>query len=131
MHQQGDADFCTKARKRLRKNYPTFDFEMERMIRLLDIQFCPKESAEPVSSKLKHITTNELYSVWKINVAVSGLRPGQWPRFWFGVVDDHELIVPLDIAMHKDYGTHENGIEAAALKTMERFMSTGVVEGTD
>lgn len=104
---------------------------MERMIRLIDTQFCPREPANPISSKLKRITTNPHYSVWKINVAVSGLRPGQWPRFWFGVVDDRELIVPLDIAMHKDYGPHENGIEAAALKVMERFMSTAVVECTD
>ena len=131
MHQKDDANFCKKARKKLRKSYPTFDFEMERMIRLLDIQFCPKESADPLSRKLKLITTNDHYSVWKINVAVSGLRPGQWPRFWFGVVVEHELIVPLDIAMHKEYGPHENGIEDAALKTMERFMSTGIVEGTD
>lgn len=124
MHQEDDADFCKPARKKISKDHPDLNENMERLSRLLGLQFCPYSFETPLQDykSLHRITENEGYAVWKIDVVLRGLRMSQLPRYWFGVVLERELIVPLEMAMHKNYGEKENQIEHSALEKMKRYM---------
>lgn len=125
MHQKDDVNFCKKAKKRISKDHRDFDDAVKRIDRLLRIQFCPSNPVTPLreGSDFFRLTGNEQYSVWRINVAVVGLKDKRaWPRYWFGVDVENELIVPLEMGRHKDYGESENEIERSAIKTMEQYM---------
>jgi len=82
-----DRGYCSKAVKRIGKDYRGFSDDMERAMKLLGDRFCPMTRVEPVRpGKLLHrVTVADTYEVWKFSVAVAGskLRPSQWPRLWF------------------------------------------------
>lgn len=81
-----DRGYCSKAVKRIGKDYRGFSDDMERAMKLLGDRFCPMTRVEPVRpGKLLHrVTVADTYEVWKFSVAVAGskLRPSQWPRLW-------------------------------------------------
>lgn len=122
-----DQGYCDKARKRIAKDYRSFGDDMDTALKLLGKQFCPIDRVEPVKPGrlLSRITAVDGYEVWKFNVAVRGqrLKPGQWPRLWFGVVYESQLIVPLVVARHKDYGEGDAVQENEALALMRDYMS--------
>lgn len=124
--QNDDQGYCDKSCRKIRKDYRSFDKDMDTALKLLGKQFCPDNRTEPVKPGrlLSRITAADGYEVWKFNVAVSGerLRPGQWPRLWFGVVYESELIVPLVLARHKDYGENDSVQENEALSLMQAYM---------
>lgn len=94
-----DRGYCSKALKKISKDYRGFKADMERALKLLGDRFCPMTREEPVKpGKLLHrVTVADTYEVWKFSVAVAGskLRPSQWPRLWFGVVESSKVLVPL------------------------------------
>ena len=79
-----DRGYCSKALKKISKDYRGFKADMERALKLLGDRFCPMTREEPVKpGKLLHrVTVADTYEVWKFSVAVAGskLRPSQWPR---------------------------------------------------
>ena len=120
-----DRGYCSKAVKRISKDYRGFGDDMKRAMKLLGDRFCPMTRVEPVrSGKLLHrVTMADTYEVWKFSVAVAGskLRMAQWPRLWFGVVESSMVLVPLVAARHKDYDMDEARFENEALSLMERY----------
>lgn len=123
--QNDDRGYCRKAVKAIKKDYRGFDKDMETAFNLLSDLFCPDTQEEPVKPGrfLHRITGNDAYEVWKFNVAVQGsrLKPGQWPRLWFGVMLQAKLIVPLVMARHKDYGSGDAEQENEALALMADY----------
>ena len=95
-----DRGYCSKAVKRISKDYRGFGDDMKRAMKLLGDRFCPMTRVEPVRpGKLLHrVTVADTYEVWKFSVAVAGskLRMAQWPRLWFGVVEGSMVLVPLE-----------------------------------
>lgn len=120
-----DRGYCSKAIKKISKDYHGFNDDMKRAMTLLGDWFCPTTRAEPVKpGKLLHrVTVADTYEVWKFSVAVAGskLRSAQWPRLWFGVVESSNVLVPLVAARHKEYDMDESRFENEALSLMERY----------
>lgn len=120
-----DRGYCSKAIKKISKDYRGFKADMERALKLLGDRFCPMTREEPVKpGKLLHrVTVADTYEVWKFSVAVAGskLRPSQWPRLWFGVVESSKVLVPLVAARHKEYDMDEARFENEALSLMEKY----------
>lgn len=123
--QNDDCGYCEKSTRKIKKDYRDFENDMQTALRLLDDKFCPETRAEPVKPGrlLSRITSTETYEVWKFDVAVAGarLRPGQWPRLWFGVVEKSRILVPLVVARHKDYGKGDAAQENEALDLMRNY----------
>ncbi len=72
--------------KKLAKDYRQLDHSITATKRLLEIQFHPTQPQEVIGpGKIHRITQNHTWAIWKLEVAVKGLRPSQWPRFWFAV----------------------------------------------
>lgn len=120
-----DRGYPSKALKKISKDYRGFKADMERALKLLGDRFCPMTREEPVKpGKLLHrVTVADTYEVWKFSVAVAGskLRPSQWPRLWFGVVESSKVLVPLVAARHKEYDMDEARFENEALSLMEKY----------
>ena len=79
-------DAFDKDIKELLKKYPSFNEGLVKSKRLFEVQFdpvCPVAVIGP--GKLHRVTQNQTWTIWKHEVIVKGLRPGQWPRVWFAV----------------------------------------------
>ena len=49
-------------------------------------QFHPINPRQVIGpGKLHRITQNGIYTIWKVELAVFGLRPSQFPRVWLAV----------------------------------------------
>lgn len=69
--------------------------------RLCQVQFNPSNPKSIVApAKLHRITQNDVWTMWKIELAVEGLRSNQFPRVWFAV--QGATIVFLCMATHID-----------------------------
>lgn len=69
--------------------------------RLCEVQFNPISPQQVIApAKLHRVTQNDLWSIWKIELVVPGLRPNQFPRVWFAVKGSN--IAFLCIASHVD-----------------------------
>ncbi len=69
--------------------------------RLCEVQFNPTNPQQVIApAKLHRVTQNDLWSIWKIELVVPGLRTNQFPRMWFAVKGSN--IAFLCIASHVD-----------------------------
>lgn len=120
-----DRGYCSKAVKKIGKDYRGFDTDVKHVLKLLGDKFCPTTGAEPVKpgKHLHRVTVADTYEVWKVSVAPAGskLRPSQWPRLWFGVVESSMVLVPLTAARHKEYDMDEARFENEALSLMKSY----------
>jgi hypothetical protein len=68
---------------------------------LCEVQFSPITPQQVIApAKLHRLKQNDLWSLWKIEMVVPGLRPNQFPRVWFAVKGSN--IVFLCIVTHID-----------------------------
>ena len=80
-----DRGYCSKAVKRISKDYRGFGDDMKRAMKLLGDRFCPMTRVEPVRpGKLLHrVTVADTYEVWKFSVPLEALletaRNGGFP----------------------------------------------------
>lgn len=82
--------------------------------RLCEVQFNPANPQQVIApAKLHRVTQNDLWSIWKIELVVPGLRPNQFPRMWFAVKGSN--IAFLCIASHVD-NYSDNQMNQAAVK---------------
>ncbi len=87
----------------LGRRFRTLEYGLKSIERLCEVQFHPTNPRHVIApAKLHRITQNEIWTLWKIEVAVpnSRLRPNQWPRMWFAVKG--AIIVFLCISSHID-----------------------------
>ncbi|HAI74510.1 MAG TPA: hypothetical protein DCS28_00540 [Candidatus Moranbacteria bacterium] len=76
--------FEKEAAKLKRRFY--LDKALESFKMLCEFQFHPLNPQQRIASvKLHRVTQNDLWSIWKIELAVPNLRPNQFPRVWFAV----------------------------------------------
>lgn len=77
--------------------------------KLCEFQFHPTNPEVRINpGKLHRVTQNDVWTMWKIELAVigSGLRPSQYPRIWFVV--SGAMIAFLCIADHiENYSDEE------------------------
>ena len=64
----------------------SLDQGLQSFQRLCEVQFNPISPQQVIApAKLHRVTQNDLWSAWKIELVVPGLRPNQFPRVWFAV----------------------------------------------
>ena len=93
--------YCKAAYKEICKKHRTFANDYLDAFKLLNHHLCPSKPERPIAPKrLVHLHDGEGFQVWKYQVMAQGLRPGQWPRLWVGVIPGSDLLVPLVLDMH-------------------------------
>ena len=69
--------------------------------RLCEVQFHPINPQQIIApAKLHRVTSNDMWSMWKVELIVKNLRPNQFPRLWFAVKGAN--VVFLYICTHID-----------------------------
>ncbi len=89
--------------KLLDKKYPALNRGIEANRKLLVEQFEPiKPESVIAPSKIHrlHAGEGDTWAIWKLEIQVNGLRPGEWPRCWVLVSGDQ--VYYLHIATHQD-----------------------------
>ena len=85
---------------KLKKRYQ-LNKGMESFQRLCEFQFHPINPQQVIApAKLHRVTQNSLWSIWKVELVVPGIKPNQFPRMWFSVKGS--TIVFLCIVSHID-----------------------------
>ncbi len=119
--------YCGKAFKSICKKHRSFDESYKLSLRLVVAYFDdPQNVNRPF--QLVHLHTCEEYEFWKLKVMVKGLKPGQWPRLWFGVSQKGErILIPLILDMHQSGysdNQHENDAHNLLRKHIVELSST-------
>ena len=119
MQQESPERFCRKDYKQICKKHRSFPKDYEQALRVVTA-YLKNPSLVDEPRGLHRLTANEDYTLWKLGgVMIKGLRPGQWPRLWFAVIEDPcPCLVPLELRMHGD-GYQDNQVEASALALIE------------
>lgn len=98
----------------------SLDAVLKSFQRLCEVQFHPLNPRQVIApAKLHRLTQNDLWSIWKIELAVPGLRANQSPRVWFGVKGSH--IVFLCVASHVDNYTDNQMAQIAVERITDIF----------
>jgi hypothetical protein len=104
---------------KLKRRFVYFREGLESFQRLCEIQFHPLDPRQIIApAKLHRITQNDLWSVWKIELAVKNVKPNQSPRIWFAVKGS--VIVFLGVATHVD-NYSDNHMTKVALERVSDF----------
>jgi hypothetical protein len=100
--------------KALSKKYRDAETGLEKIKKLLAVQFDPVNPREVIApGKIHCCTRNGIWEMWKVEMLVSGLNPSQWPRVWFMISGDTItfLTIGTHISNYKD-----NDMERLALE---------------
>lgn len=90
-----------KEAAKLKRRFSLLDKALESFKMLCEFQFHPFNPQQIIApAKLHRVTQNDLWSIWKIELAVPGLKPNQFPRVWFAVKGSN--IAFLCIVSHID-----------------------------
>lgn len=75
-----------KEAAKLKRRFSHLDKALESFKMLCELQFHPLNPKQIIApAKLHRITQNDIWSIWKVELAVHGLKPNQFPRIWFAV----------------------------------------------
>jgi hypothetical protein len=101
-----------KETAKLKRRFSFLDKALESFKMLCEFQFHPLNPQQRIApAKLHRVTQNDLWSIWKIELAVPNLRPNQFPRVWFAVKGSS--IAFLCIVTHVDnYNDNQTNGEA-------------------
>lgn len=90
-----------KESAKLKRRFSSLEKGLQSFQRLCEVQFHPLNPQQIIApAKLHRVTQNDLWSVWKVELAIVGLRPNQFPRVWFAVRGSN--IAFLCIVTHVD-----------------------------
>jgi hypothetical protein len=85
----------------LKQRSKNIDEAVESFKKLCEFQFHPNTPKQVLApGKLHRVTQNDIWSLWKIELAVKGLRSNQSPRIWFAIKGT--TIVLLSAQSHVD-----------------------------
>lgn len=76
----------TKETAAIKRRFPAFDQGLNSFKLLAEVQFAlenPKQVIAP--GKLHRVCTLGIYEIWKIELAIKGVKSNQSPRIWFGL----------------------------------------------
>ncbi len=103
-----------KEAAKLKRRFSYLNKALESFKMLCEFQFHPLDPQQRIApAKLHRVTQNDLWSIWKIELAVPGLKPNQFPRIWFAVKGSN--IAFLCIASHID-NYNDNQMNQAAIE---------------
>lgn len=100
----------------LRGRFSSFDLGYNAAKKILSVHFHPLDPRPVIApGKLHRIKDCDNFTVWKLEMAVQGLRTNQFPRVWFAL--QGRYIAFLAIATHVDNyddGARDNDAESRA-----------------
>ena len=101
----------------MQRRFPRFKDGLEAFKRICEIHFHPIKPEQVISpGKLHRIKALDNYTIWKIELAVIGLRSNQFPRMWFALKGSS--LAFLCIGTHIDnYNDAERDRTAELLET--------------
>ena len=85
----------------VQRRFPAFNKGFESFKKICEVHFdpvLPKQVLAP--GKLHRIKGLDNYTIWKIELAIKGLRPNQFPRMWFAIRGS--VVVFLCVKTHVD-----------------------------
>jgi len=70
----------------LRRQFGKIVEGLESFKKLCDVQFDPVSPKQIIApAKLHRVTQNDIWTLWKVELAVKGVRSNQSPRVWFAI----------------------------------------------
>ena len=88
--------------------------------KLCGFHFHPQTPQQVIApAKLHRVTQNDIWSLWKIELAVKGLRSNQSPRVWFAIKGS--TLVLLSAQSHVDNYNDNTRNEVAISRASEFF----------
>lgn len=122
MHVESHNFYCRKHYRKLQKDYPDFETMYRKT---LDSFLVYLNDGIDFLANCHFLTTqtvgNVKVDVYKLQVPISGLKRGQWPRLWIGVSIERQLLIPLTLGVHKD-NYADNEMFAQAVKLIEDYL---------
>lgn len=104
----------------LKRRFHHIDEGIESFKKLCDTQFHPVNPRQIISpGKLHRVTQNDIWALWKIELAVKGVRSNQSPRVWFAIKGT--TIVFLSAQTHIDNYSDNKVNAIAAERATEYF----------
>jgi hypothetical protein len=71
---------------KLKRQFNKIDEGLESFKKLCGVQFDPISPKQIIApAKLHRITQNDIWTLWKIELAVKSVRSNQSPRVWFAI----------------------------------------------
>lgn len=105
--------------KKLKKKYPGVGDGLEKIKRLLAVQFDPNDPKEVIApAKIHRLHQNAIWEMWKVEVLVAGLKPNQWPRVWFVV--SGSTVTFLTLGSHTQ-NYDDNAMDRIALERISDY----------
>jgi len=84
-----------------KRRFPGFDEGFSATKNIFEVHFHPTNPMQRIApGKIHCILKNVNYTMWKLEMAVAGLKSKQWPRVWFVV--SGSKVVFLCIGTHID-----------------------------
>lgn len=70
----------------LKRQFNKIDEGLDAFKKLCEVQFNPVSPKQIIApAKLHRVTQNDIWTLWKIELAVKGVRSNQSPRIWFAI----------------------------------------------
>lgn len=106
--------------ERAQKRSVHFDKAIASFEKVCQVQFdteCPRVVIAP--GKLHRLLDAAIYSIWKVELAVQGMKSNQSPRIWFAIKGNH--IAYLCLALHGDNYHDGDVTEEAKIRCADFF----------
>lgn len=112
LHQRFEKEFAA-----LQRRFPKVETGLNSLKRICETHFHPLTPRQVLPpGKLHRVSEGDGYVIWKVEMAVEGLRKNQSPRIWFAVKG--AVLLFLCIKTHIDnYDNNECDREAGDLVT--------------
>jgi len=69
-----------------KRRFPGFDEGFKATKNIFEVHFHPTNPMQRIApGKLHCVSKNSSFVMWKLEMAVAGLKSKQWPRVWFAV----------------------------------------------
>ena len=70
----------------MKRRFPAFDAGLESFKMLAGVQFAPENPRQVIApGKIHRVCTVGICTIWKIELAIKGVKSNQSPRIWFAV----------------------------------------------
>lgn len=110
---------CVSEIADLKRRFHHIDEGVESFKKLCEVQFHPTTPRQIIApGKLHRVTQNDIWALWKIELAIKGVRSNQSPRIWFAVKGS--TIVFLCAKSHPD-NYDDNEVNASATDRATEF----------
>lgn len=103
-----------KESAKLKKRFVYLNEGIKSFQRLCESQFNPINPMQVIApAKLHRVSQNDLWAIWKVELAVKNLRPNQSPRVWLAVKGENVafLCINTHVDNYSDNNVNKTAVE--------------------